>query len=184
MSKVIMTKNRTARRIMRIACAAAMTMQLTASAFAAPATNGGAVAASDVAASAGTADSPADDWSTLQSQVALLRVKAEIARLQAEIRTAGAAAGSPASSPAGPVGQPAVAVSNPETRAALPVLGNDVRLVSVDAYNGQFGALLDVDGRSVPVRERDVIDGGWTVARITGTTVELRRGAQTRVVRL
>jgi type IV pilus biogenesis protein PilP len=183
-----MQKNRTARwirvRVVAIAFTAAMTMQLTVSAFAAPATNSAAVAASDVAASAGTAGSPADDWSTLQSQVAMLRVKAEIARLQAEIRTAGAAAASPASLPAVQAGQPAPAASNPEPRTASTVLRDDVRLVSVDAYNGQFGALLDIGGRSVPVRERDVIDGGWTVARISGTAVELRRGAQTRVVRL
>jgi type IV pilus biogenesis protein PilP len=178
-----MQKNRTARRIAVIALTVVTAMQLTVNAFAAPAANSATVAAWDVAASTGAADSPPDDWSTLQSQVALLRVKAEIARLQAEIRTAGAAAASPASLPAAQAGHPA-AVSNPEPHAASTVLRDDVRLVSVDAYNGQFGALLDIGGRSVPVRERDVIDGGWTVARISGTAVELRRGAQTRVVRL
>lgn len=121
-----------------------------------------------------------DELTTLQSEIPVLRARAEIAKLHADIANAQAATQSgPSAVQATPLTGTAAVVPAPEQQTSADI---DVRLVSIAAWDGRYAAMLQIDGRSIRVREGDLIDGGWRVAHIGDTSVELdRRGRARRV---
>lgn len=132
-----------------------------------------------------------------QLEVMFLEVRAKKAKLLADIRRAETegsqaptlAAGIPGSgvSPQGPLPLVAGAAAGSvgTTPAAAPARSSDgPALVSITAYDGRYRAGFDVEGHVVQRSEGEIIDGGWTVSRITETRVELKRNKQVRVLRM
>ena len=109
---------------------------------------------------------PAQELSDLQAQIPVWQARAAIAKLKADIKKSDAADQPPVQ--ATPQGQTAPAM----------------HLISVTAFNGKYGAIIDVDGRGIQVRVGDLLSTGWRVARINDTTVVLMRGRQSRVLSL
>ncbi len=155
-----------------------------------------AQAAEPAQASANRATRSAKELADEQVDVMFLEVRAKKAKLLADIRKAetdGAQAPTPTAGAPGPglslqgplpmgAGAAAGSVAPP---AAAPSRGSDgPALVSITAYDGRFRAGFDVDGHVVQRSQGEAIDGGWTVSRITETSVELKRNKQVRVLRM
>lgn len=160
------------------ACAAPADARVSIPSVAAPAVPAGAGTVASIPA----APSASDELAALQRQIPVLRARAEIAKLQADIATAGAAGLSAQSA------LPATQTTGTRAGAGAPDqqmdAAFDVKLVSVAAWDGRYVAMLQTGGRSIAVREGDVIDGGWRVAHIGDTSVELTRRGQARRVGL
>ena len=152
---------------------------------------GAAASAPNPAVSAEAATPPrhtdASELAALQSQIALWKARAEIAKYKAEVKRSedsllSAAAPAPAGaapgiSLAGPVPVGGVAERMPRQAAEAP------RLVSLRAFDGQFNALVEVNGRTVPVVAGDALDGGWKVVGIDDGGVKLANGKRVRTLR-
>ncbi|MNT23126.1 Type IV pilus biogenesis [compost metagenome] len=69
------------------------------------------------------------------------------------------------------------------TGGASPRLSDGTRLVSLRAFDGHYNAILDVDGRTVPVQAGDTLDGGWKVVSIDDAGVRLANGKRVRTLR-
>ncbi len=128
-----------------------------------------------------------------QLEVMFLEVRAKKAKLLADIRKAetdGSQAPTPAAGLPGPglqgplpmgAGVAAGSVGTPP--AAAPARSSDgPALVSITEYDGRYRAGFDVDGHVVQRSQGESFDGGWTVSRITETSVELKRNKQVRVL--
>lgn len=125
----------------------------------------------------------------MQSQIALWRARAEIAKYKAEVKRseesvlnpgaggAPAGGGVPGVSLLGPVPAAGVAERMPRQAAEAP------RLVSLRAFDGQFNAVVEVNGRTVPVVAGDALDGGWKVVGIDDGGVKLANGKRVRTLR-
>ncbi|MNL84725.1 Type IV pilus biogenesis [compost metagenome] len=57
------------------------------------------------------------------------------------------------------------------------------RLVALRAFDGQFNAVVEVNGRTVPVVAGDALDGGWKVVSIDDRGVKLANGKRVRTLR-
>ncbi|MFS8931435.1 type IV pilus biogenesis protein PilP [Cupriavidus taiwanensis] len=128
----------------------------------------------------------ASELAALQSQIALWKARAEIAKFKAEVKrseesllsaTAAPSGAVPGISLAGPV--PAAGVAERMSRQAAEA----PRLVSLRAFDGQFNAVVEVNGRIVPVVAGDAIDGGWKVVGIDDGGVKLANGKRVRTLR-
>ncbi|WP_144157351.1 type IV pilus biogenesis protein PilP [Paraburkholderia sp. BCC1885] len=132
-----------------------------------------------------TAPSVTDELAALQREIPVLRARAEIAKLQADIATAAAAGQS--TQPTQPA-RPATQVTGAHAAAGAPEQqmdgADDLGLLSVAAWEGHYVAMLQTGGRGIAVSEGDVLDGGWRVVHIDGTSVELSRRGQARRVGL
>ncbi|RWA55692.1 hypothetical protein AU476_06155 [Cupriavidus sp. UYMSc13B] len=135
----------------------------------------------------------AQQLADLQVENMILEMKAKNAKLAAEIRTAeqGPSATAATASPMVPSLQmplqPAVGMAgNASSLApAAAVRSNDgPTLISITAYDGRFRANIDIDGRIVQRSQGESIDGGWSVSRISESSVELKRNKQLRVLRM
>ncbi|MCY1214553.1 type IV pilus biogenesis protein PilP [compost metagenome] len=132
--------------------------------------------------------SDAPELAVLQSQIALWKARAEIAKYKAEVRRAEdslsaapagvpPAAGMPSISLAGPMPAGGVAERSPRLAPEAP------RLVSLRAFDGQYSAMVDVNGRTVPVQAGDTLDGGWKVVSVGDGGVKLANGKRVRTLR-
>jgi type IV pilus biogenesis protein PilP len=132
-----------------------------------------------------------------QVEVMFLEVRAKKAKLLADIKraeTEGVQAPSPAAGAPGsgvslqgplPMGAGVATGSVGTPPASAPArVSNDAVLVSITSYDGRFRAGFDVDGHVVQRSQGEAIDGGWTVSRISETSVELKRNKQVRVLRM
>ncbi|WP_223999967.1 type IV pilus biogenesis protein PilP [Cupriavidus pinatubonensis] len=131
----------------------------------------------------------APELAALQAQIALWKARAEIAKYKAEVKraedslTAAAAGAAPSS------GAPAISLAAPMPTAAG--IGDRVkglspeshRLVSLRAFDGHYNAIVDVNGRTVPVQPGDALDGGWKVVSIDDGGVKLANGKRVRTLR-
>ncbi|WP_427308532.1 type IV pilus biogenesis protein PilP [Cupriavidus sp. H39] len=151
-----------------------------------------AAASATTAAAADAATSPrhteASELAALQSQIALWKARAEIAKYKAEVKRAEESLLS-ASQGAAPAGAaPAISLSGPVPTAGvaerMPRQAGDAhRLVSLRAFDGQFNAVVDVNGRTVPVVAGDALDGGWKVVSIDDGGVKIANGKRVRTLR-
>lgn len=143
--------------------------------------------AGPVAAASAPTDDSASQLASLQAQIPIWQARARIAKLKAEIHHAekGAPAGGEGPfaghQPSGAAATASPAIAPPPMQAAQ---GSMMHLETVSAYNGHYVALLDIDGAGIQVRQGDEVAGGWRVARITDSAVELVRGKQSRLLRL
>ncbi|CAN7778360.1 type IV pilus biogenesis protein PilP [Cupriavidus necator] len=158
-----------------------------------PATTGaGGVAPSAMAATATETPQPsrptyAPELAALQSQIALWKARAEIAKFKAEVKRAeeslaapvGAqpAAGVPSISLAGPMPAGGIAERGPRLASEAP------RLVSLRAFDGHYSAMVDINGRTVPVQTGDTLEGGWKVVGVGDGGVKLANGKRVRTLR-
>lgn len=151
-----------------------------------------AAASATTAAAADAATSPrhteASELAALQSQIALWKARAEIAKYKAEVKRAEESllSASQGVAPAGAA--PAISLSGPVPTAGvaermLRQAGDAHRLVSLRAFDGQFNAVVDVNGRTVPVVAGDALDGGWKVVSIDDGGVKLANGKRVRMLR-
>ncbi|KUE86497.1 pilus assembly protein PilP [Cupriavidus necator] len=120
----------------------------------------------------------------MQSQLALWKARAEIAKYKAEVKRAeDSITAAPAGAPQ-PGGAPSISLTGPmPTGGASPRLSDGTRLVSLRAFDGHYNAILDVDGRTVPVQAGDTLDGGWKVVSIDDAGVRLANGKRVRTLR-
>lgn len=132
--------------------------------------------------------SQADDLATLNYEAQILGIKAKIAQLRADIRKADAdqGYGSPVAGglpPLPSIGTAAAALPSNEPSQSTPV---GPQVVMISAFDGRYRAQLELDGKAeaVTVQEGDMVEGGWTVSRISDSSVTLTKGKQVRVVRL
>lgn len=151
------------------------------------------VGATAVAVNGATVDEPsrptaAPELAALQSQLQLWKARAEIAKYKAEVKRAedslvaapaGAAqgAGVASISLAGPMPASGVVERAPRLAAEAP------RLVSLRAFDGHYNAIVDVNGRTIPVQAGDALDGGWKVVSIDDAGVKLANGKRVRTLR-
>ncbi|MEM5432375.1 conserved exported hypothetical protein [Cupriavidus taiwanensis] len=147
-----------------------------------------ATAAAAVDAAASLRHTEASELAALQSQIALWKARAEIAKYKAEVKRAEESLLS-ASQGAAPAGAaPAISLSGPVPTAGvaerMPRQAGDAhRLVSLRAFDGQFNAVVDVNGRTVPVVAGDALDGGWKVVSIDDGGVKIANGKRVRTLR-
>ncbi|CAG2155437.1 type IV pilus biogenesis protein PilP [Cupriavidus numazuensis] len=131
----------------------------------------------------------APELAALQAQIALWKARAEIAKYKAEVKRA---EDSLTATPAG--GAPSVGAPGISLAAPMPVGGaigdrakglstETLRLVSLRAFDGHFNAIVDVNGRTVPVQPGDALDGGWKVVSIDEVGVKLANGKRVRTLR-
>ncbi|TPQ29978.1 type IV pilus biogenesis protein PilP [Cupriavidus pinatubonensis] len=131
----------------------------------------------------------APELAALQAQIALWKARAEIAKYKAEVKRAedsltAAAAGAAPSGTA-----PSISLAAPMPAGGA--IGDRVkgfssempRLVSLRAFDGQFNAIVDINGRTVPVQPGDALDGGWQVVSIDDGGVKLANGKRVRTLR-
>ncbi|WP_081068045.1 type IV pilus biogenesis protein PilP [Burkholderia territorii] len=164
-----------------------------------PAAQPGAASTLPAAASApGKTDKTvAEQLQELQSENALLTLRAANAKLQADIRaslqagkrTADAsesatlpAAGAAATQQNYPIQQPIRDTRNPSSSRFLS--GEATQVVEISSYEGRYRAVLDVDGVRVEVERGDKLRDGSRVERITDSTVILVRGKRARMIGL
>lgn len=130
-----------------------------------------------------------------QLEVMFLEVRAKKERLLADIRKAqeGAQAPSPVAGGAGPgpslqgplpMGNGMSQGPSGTPPTAAPVRSDGPALVSITAYDGRYRAAFEVDGHVIQRSQGEAVEGGWTVSRITETSVELKRNKQVRVLRI
>ncbi|SCU77603.1 conserved exported hypothetical protein [Cupriavidus necator] len=154
------------------------------------ATGSGSVAPATVAETAQPSrHTDAAELAVLQSQITLWKARAEIAKYKAEVKRAeesltaapaGAppAAGVPSSiSLAGPMPAGGIAERGPRLVSEAP------RLVSLHGFDGHYNAMVDVNGRMVPIQAGDALDGGWKVMNIDASGVKLANGKRVRTLR-
>ncbi|CAG9180266.1 hypothetical protein LMG23992_04191 [Cupriavidus laharis] len=151
-----------------------------------PATGSASAAGEAVQAQRHT-DAP--ELAALQAQIALWKARAEIAKYKAEVKraedslTATAAGGAP--SPG--VGAISLAAPMPVGSAtgdrAKGFSSEAPRVVSLRAFDGNFNAIVDVNGRMVPVQPGDALEGGWKVVAIDEGGVKLANGKRVRTLR-
>lgn len=134
--------------------------------------------------------SDASELAVLQSQIAVWKARAEIAKYKAEVRRAeDSLAAAPAGVPAPPVGgAPSISLAGPMPSSGVAERGPRLapeapRLISLRAFDGHYNALMDVNGRTVPVQAGDTLDGGWKVVSIDDGGVKLANGKRVRALR-
>jgi len=130
--------------------------------------------------------SPSDELAALEAQIPILEAKAKIAKLNADIKDPSGMAQGPQGIglPGLPALGGAILPVSAQAVAAQRPIDSVVHALSISAFDGQYRALLAVDGQNVTVRQGDEIQGGWTVQSITDAGVKLIKGKQVRVVRL
>jgi len=150
-----------------------------------PATSGGS--AGEAARAPRHTDAP--ELAALQAQIALWKARAEIAKYKAEVKRAEDSLTAAAAGAAPSGGASAISLAAP-----MPVggaIGDRVkgfspempRLVSLRAFDGHYNAIVDVNGRTVPVQPGDALDGGWKVVSIDDGGVKLANGKRVRTLR-
>ncbi|SPK77420.1 conserved exported protein of unknown function (plasmid) [Cupriavidus taiwanensis] len=147
-----------------------------------------ATTAAAVDAAASLRHTEAAELAALQSQIALWKARAEIAKYKAEVKRAEESllSASQGATPAGAA--PAISLSGPVPTAGvaerMPRQAGDAhRLVSLRAFDGQFNAVVEVNGRTVPVAAGDALDGGWKVVSIDDGGVKIANGKRVRTLR-
>ncbi|CAJ0718540.1 hypothetical protein LMG7143_04441 [Ralstonia thomasii] len=125
--------------------------------------------------------SEADELTALQRQLVVWKAKAELAKYQAEVKRAEQASTAATIAPTAP-GQVAGQAPAP-TPMRSPSAADSTRLVSLRAFDGRYSAVLDVDGKQMPVRAGDTIEDGWKVGSIDETGVKLVNNKRVRVLR-
>ncbi|WP_321943710.1 type IV pilus biogenesis protein PilP [Paraburkholderia tropica] len=126
-----------------------------------------------LAAPVPTASAPTVELTRLNTEGVLLEARLRNAKLQAEIDK----------------------VSQPLLAAPLPAAGNpdgkkattpddDLRALSISAYDGHYEARLHVAGQDIAVRRGDHIANGWQVDHIDDAGVTLVRAHERRVLRV
>ncbi len=125
----------------------------------------------------------------MQSQIALWKARAEIAKFKADVKRAEDSLLTGAAGVAAPVGAaPAISLGAPMPAAGvaerMPRQAAEApRLVALRAFDGQFNAVVEVNGRTVPVATGDALDGGWKVVSIDDGGVKLANGKRVRTLR-
>ncbi|WP_144153352.1 type IV pilus biogenesis protein PilP [Paraburkholderia sp. BCC1885] len=119
----------------------------------------------------------------LQAQIPLLQAQDQIAKLKHDIAVneGNAQMGAPGSMlpPLGAAVAPALPVVSQKAPARAPI-----RAVAVNAFDGRYSAVLDVDGRTMTVRIGDSVADGWRVSVITEASVTLANGKQVRILKV
>lgn len=159
---------------------------------AAPASNASAAAEPGAGApSAAVADvssqiTDSQRLAALLKQIPLLQAQDQIAKLKHDIAInegGGQAGALPAgtlpaiSAPAAP---PAALLQMPQRSAAH----SSIRAIAVNAFDGRYNAVLDVDGRTITVRVGEPVGDGWNVSAITEASVTIVNGKQVRILRV
>lgn len=130
----------------------------------------------------------APELAALQSQIALWKARAEIAKYKAEVKraedslTAAAGVTQSAGAPAISLAAPMPAGGAIADRVKAPS-SDSHRLVRLGAVDGHYNAIVDVNGRTVPVQPGDALDGGWKVVGIDEGGVRLANGKRVRTLR-
>lgn len=138
----------------------------------------------DTASGAGTSQV----LSNLQARIQVLQAEAQIAKLEADIATSnadavrGGGAGPVAVAPTAPAVLPGSVVPSP---SSLPraVPRSSIDLMAVDAFDGQYRAVIASGDKTLTVGLGDPVPGGWTVSAITDASVTLKRGRETMALR-
>lgn len=128
--------------------------------------------------------SESDELAALQSQIPILKARAEIAEYQAAIKKAEAQQAGAQLTPApgqatSLQGRLPIAVARVMSEQTEPML-----VLAIRAYNGIYEAQLDLNGQPIVVRAGNTLDGGWKVTRIDDSSVRLERGRHIRILGL
>ncbi|SAL05775.1 Type IV pilus biogenesis [Caballeronia calidae] len=146
-----------------------------------------AVIAASGAAAYAADPSDSDDLGSLQKAAELWKKRAEIAKYKADAKAAAARGDTSLTTPLPAFAQTGSLQGLPPMASPPAGIGASTGhpvLVRIGGADGHFDARLDVSGHTVDVSVGDSLDGGWTVASITASSVKLVRGRQVLLLKV
>lgn len=159
---------------------------------AAPAVNAPAAAEPGVGASSVVAMDAASQMTDSQrlaallKQIPILQAQDQIAKLKHDIAV-NEGGGQVGAIPMGALPAFGAPIASPVALPQTPqrsIVHTSIRAVAVNAFDGRYNAVLDVDGKTITVRVGEAVADGWKVSAITETSVTIVNGKQARILRV